>query len=381
LLIVPDPNQSPITVRVPTWFFPLLLALVVALFGGMAVFAVNAYMRIDQLQSRLAQQDQVRDVSRSREQEMRRAILSQRDEAKALKQEYTNLSQQVQSFQSNVTTEVESFQADVQAEVTRIQTGMNEIDRLMDEIRSIVGLPATPTPTPAGEIPPATPPPDEGGRPESSRPIQPPGNGLGGGEMTIPVSFDPSRVTLNRDSTLEQLRDLEAQLPAKLAELQQLKEQVAARVAQVDPAKRSNPAEIEQQLRLIDAAPKGWPVYGDLTSDFGPRWFLGRKDFHTGLDIGVWYRTPVRVTQDGEVVFAGWQRGFGWTVEVQHAMGFSTLYGHLSRYMVNVGDKVKAGDIIALTGVSGNSTGPHLHYEIRIHGIPVDPTKYVKMNK
>jgi murein DD-endopeptidase MepM/ murein hydrolase activator NlpD len=62
-------------------------------------------------------------------------------------------------------------------------------------------------------------------------------------------------------------------------------------------------------------------------------------------------------------------------------MGFSTLYGHLSRYMVNVGDKVKAGDIIALTGVSGNSTGPHLHYEIRIHGIPVDPTKYVKMNK
>jgi murein DD-endopeptidase MepM/ murein hydrolase activator NlpD len=366
---------------VPTWLFPLLLALVVVLFGGMALFAVNAYMRIGQLQTRLAQQDQVRTVNQSREEEMRHAILSQRDEAKALKQEYTNLSQQVQSFQSDVTSEVESYQTDVQAEVNRIQTGMDEIDRLMDEIRGIVGLQATPTPAPDDKTPPDTPPPGEVPRPESSRPMRQPIIGLGGGEMMIPVSLDSTNITLNRNSALEQLRDLEAQLPAKLAELQQLKEQAAARVAQVDPSKRSSPAEIEQQLRLIDAAPKGWPVQGDVTSGFGPRWFLGRKEFHTGLDIGAWYRTPVHVMQDGEVVFAGWQRGYGWTVEVKHDLGFLTLYGHLSRYMVNVGDKVKAGDIIALTGMSGNATGPHLHYEIRLNGIPIDPMKYVNMKQ
>ncbi len=375
VLIVPDPTQSPITLRVPTWLLPLLLALVVSVFGAMAIFAVNAQMRVDQLQARLDQEGEVRDVSRSREQEMRHAILSQRDESQNLKQEYANLSQQVQSYQSDVNTQVEGFQAEVQDEVTRIQTGMNEINRLMDEIRGIVGLQATPTPAPSGEAVPAEP------SPESMRQTDSAGmaDSLGGAEGNIPVRFNLTTIDLQHNSTLDQLREVEAELPAKLAELQQLKEEAAARVAQIDPARRSSPAEIEQQLRLLAVAPKGWPAYGDVTSEFGYRSWFRSSEFHTGLDIGIWYRTPVHVTEDGVVSYAGWEAGYGWTVEVRHSTGFSTLYGHLSRTLVNAGDQVAAGDTIALSGSSGRSTGPHLHYEIRLNGIPIDPAKYVNM--
>jgi murein DD-endopeptidase MepM/ murein hydrolase activator NlpD len=68
--------------------------------------------------------------------------------------------------------------------------------------------------------------------------------------------------------------------------------------------------------------------------------------------------------------------GYGWAVEIQHAEGWSTIYGHLSRYLVDVGDRVKRGQIIGLSGNSGNSTGPHVHYEIRLNGVPVDPWRY-----
>jgi murein DD-endopeptidase MepM/ murein hydrolase activator NlpD len=354
---------------------------VVALFGGLVIYTVSAQIRIGQLQARLAREDQVQDVGRSREEEMRRAILSQRAEANTLKQEYANLTQEVQSFRSDVTDQVEGFQTDVQTEVSRIQAGMDEIDRMMSEIRGIVGLEPTPTPTPetSGEAQPETPSQSESINLTLEPPPVPLRDGLGGSDILVPASLDASSITRHRISTLEELRDLEAQLPAKMAELQWLKEEVTARVEQVDASKRSSPTEIERQLRLIAAAPKGWPAFASLTSHFGWRYFGRSKDFHTGLDIGVYYRTPVHVPMDGVVGFAGWQRGYGWTVEIKHSMGFSTLYGHLSRTLVNVGDEVSAGDVIALTGSSGRSTGPHLHYEIRLNGIPIDPLKYVNM--
>jgi len=74
---------------------------------------------------------------------------------------------------------------------------------------------------------------------------------------------------------------------------------------------------------------------------------------------------------------AGWNGGLGLTVKIKHEAGYSTLYAHNSRLLVKVGDKVKARDVIALSGSSGNSTGPHLHYEIRLHGTPVDPLRYI----
>lgn len=124
-------------------------------------------------------------------------------------------------------------------------------------------------------------------------------------------------------------------------------------------------------------APRAWPLKGEVTSPFGYRTFRGELDWHTGLDLAVDLGTPVHVTQAGVVVYAGWQAGYGWCVEVGHGDGYSTLYAHLSQIKVDVGDRVAADAILALSGSSGNSTGPHLHYEVRLNGKAVNPTPYL----
>lgn len=359
LLIVPHSTQHPITIHLPTWIFPLFLLLGIVVLSGLTVLTVRHYVYVKQLEARLQEQTQYYETERAREQELRRTILTQHDQVLNLRSQFDSLYGEVEAFQSGLTAEVEEFRA-----------RLAEVDRLTEQLRLIVGLEATPTPT-------AEPGAWRAGGPNALASVE--STGRGSGNLNLRVAFAPSSLNLESDPGVEHLRTLEASLPAKMTELYQLKEQIEARVALVDQDKRSSPTEIERQLQLVDAAPKGWPAVGSITSEFGAREFLGRDDFHTGVDIGVWYRTQVRATQDGIVVAAGWQRGYGWTVEIQHEMGFSTLYAHLSRYLVEVGDEVKAGDIIALSGGSGNSTGPHLHYEIRLNGVPVDPTKYLSM--
>ena len=124
-------------------------------------------------------------------------------------------------------------------------------------------------------------------------------------------------------------------------------------------------------------APGAWPLRGETTSPFGYRTFRGELDWHTGLDLAVDLGTPVHATQAGVVVYAGWQAGYGWCVEVGHGGGYSTLYAHLSQIKVDVGDGVAANDVLALSGSSGNSTGPHLHYEVRLNGKAVNPSPYL----
>jgi murein DD-endopeptidase MepM/ murein hydrolase activator NlpD len=125
------------------------------------------------------------------------------------------------------------------------------------------------------------------------------------------------------------------------------------------------------------ARPSGRPLSGVITSTFGRRaGFWGALAFHTGLDLSVRVGTPVAVTANGTVVFAGRLPDYGTTVQVQHADGLLTLYGHLSQALVRPGQSVTQGQIIALSGNTGISTGPHLHYEIRLNGTPVDPMRY-----
>jgi murein DD-endopeptidase MepM/ murein hydrolase activator NlpD len=100
--------------------------------------------------------------------------------------------------------------------------------------------------------------------------------------------------------------------------------------------------------------------------------------FHQGLDIANEEGTSVKAPADGVVVYSGWQGSYGKLVVLDHGYGYSTRYGHLQRCLVNVGQRVKRGQVIAFLGDTGRSTAPHLHYEIRVHGIPVDPLKYLK---
>ncbi len=117
------------------------------------------------------------------------------------------------------------------------------------------------------------------------------------------------------------------------------------------------------------------PVNGPIVSGFGYRVhpIFRRVKFHYGIDIAAPYGTPIRAAGDGEVVFAGWRRAYGNTVIIDHGNGLATLYAHCSRILVTEGQRVKQGDVIALVGSTGLSTGPHLHFEVRRYGEPVNP--------
>lgn len=139
--------------------------------------------------------------------------------------------------------------------------------------------------------------------------------------------------------------------------------------------------EMQQLSKQYQASnyPSIWPVNGTITSNFGYRDnpIGGGTGFHEGVDIAVDYGTPVRVTASGKVTMAGWVDGYGNLVEVDHGGGFVTRYGHNSMLLVVVGQEVKTGDIISLAGSTGRSTGPHVHYEVRVNGTPTDPMLFL----
>ena len=123
-----------------------------------------------------------------------------------------------------------------------------------------------------------------------------------------------------------------------------------------------------------------WPAEGVLTSPFGERGHVmggGGTRFHAGIDLSVPTGTPVRAAQEGIVMFAGYNGAYGKAVKLDHLNGFSTLYAHNSRLLVHVGQSVKAGQVICLSGSTGRSTGPHLHFEVHKDGWPVDPLHHL----
>jgi len=139
--------------------------------------------------------------------------------------------------------------------------------------------------------------------------------------------------------------------------------------------------EAEQLSRTLVSVPVRMPVIGeiDLTSPFGVRMdpFLHIAAMHTGIDFRGDVGDPIRATAAGTVTAAGWSGGYGKLVEIDHGNGLATRYGHLSQIDVDVGDKVRIGQIIGRLGSTGRSTGPHLHYETRLDGEAVDPQKFL----
>jgi murein DD-endopeptidase MepM/ murein hydrolase activator NlpD len=136
---------------------------------------------------------------------------------------------------------------------------------------------------------------------------------------------------------------------------------------------------LEAQRNLLARTPNMLPVNGWISSRFGYRKspFSGRREFHKGLDIAAKNGTPVVATADGVVNFCGPKSFYGKNILINHGHGIVTSYAHLSKTLVKKGDKVKRGDTVGLVGNTGRSTGPHVHYEVRLNGIPVNPRKYV----
>ena len=136
---------------------------------------------------------------------------------------------------------------------------------------------------------------------------------------------------------------------------------------------------LKEQQTLLNFTPSVWPVRGWISSRFGYRVspFTGRRELHKGLDIVNRAGTPVVVTADGQVVFAGYKGGYGKMVIIDHGLGKVTKYGHLSKVAVRNGDLLVRGQELGLLGNTGRSTGPHLHYEVVVNGKVVNPVDYL----
>jgi len=130
-----------------------------------------------------------------------------------------------------------------------------------------------------------------------------------------------------------------------------------------------------------NSAPNLWPVEGPVTGSFGERTdpFNGEGAFHSGIDISASVGQAVVAPADGVVMYADFLGGYGRAVMIEHGHGISTRYGHLASFAVSPGQQVHRGDTIGFVGLSGRSTGPHLHYEVRINDTPVNPYKYLRL--
>ncbi len=130
-----------------------------------------------------------------------------------------------------------------------------------------------------------------------------------------------------------------------------------------------------------NSAPNLWPLEGAVTGSFGERIdpFNGEGAFHSGVDIASSYGQSVIAPADGVVIFADFLGGYGRAIVIDHGHGITTRYGHLANFAVTPGEQVNRGDTIGYVGLSGRSTGPHLHYEVRINDTPVNPHKYLRL--
>jgi murein DD-endopeptidase MepM/ murein hydrolase activator NlpD len=347
LIVPPRPERAPVSLRFPTWVLPLLLLLVLGFFLSLGYFVDSRA----NLERELAHYRTIVDLESSRQREMRDTILAQQEEAKALA-----------------------------AQVTQFQQVLAEVNQVADQVEQMMGL-TTPTPTP-------TPTPAVSLGDDESLAV--------GGQLLLsadapPAPTEMSRTTSSRgtrptmglvDENAAQIATMEAVIPLQIAHLNELIAEANKRLERIDPEKRTSKEQLERELKLLAAAPHLWPLDGEIniTSEFGYRVLEGMREFHEGIDMGVWYGTPVKATKDGTVTFAGWNSGYGWTVEIRHEEGFATAYSHNSRLLVKKGAEVKAGDTIALSGSTGRSTGPHVHYEILLDGKPVDPMKYLGLD-
>jgi murein DD-endopeptidase MepM/ murein hydrolase activator NlpD len=178
------------------------------------------------------------------------------------------------------------------------------------------------------------------------------------------------------DSPVASGAGTDADYQASVDEFSYLQKNVTA-VAMSAGGTRLLPAD---QLSSLGIVPTLWPVIGEITGHFGERMdpFSGEGAFHPGLDIASHYGDAIHATGDGVVIEADERSGYGRFIVIDHGFGVSTCYGHLSGFNVQVGMHVRAGDVIGFEGDSGRSTGPHLHYEVRIYNTPVNPWRYLR---
>lgn len=198
------------------------------------------------------------------------------------------------------------------------------------------------------------------------------------------LEVDQARADDHRSTVAALREELSRELSLQVELLAQVNEEIIdheGRVAALEAESEELEREIlRRQIREGRAPGRlAWPVSGVLTSPFGMRIHpvLGGRRMHNGIDVGLPAGSPIHAAANGRVILVEWRSGYGRTVVLDHGGGLSTLYAHQSAYAVSVGDRVLAGDVIGYIGCTGYCTGPHLHFEVREVGAPVDPMKYL----
>jgi murein DD-endopeptidase MepM/ murein hydrolase activator NlpD len=195
------------------------------------------------------------------------------------------------------------------------------------------------------------------------------------------VAVRVQQVRQLRDQLVSNKGQLEAAREQKKVSLDSLSAQERAdaeeidglQAASADLAAKIRAAQAHSTVQNVSGAGFIWPVNAPITSPFGWRW--GR--LHEGLDLGAAYGAPIAAAAAGVVIYAGWESGYGNLTVIDHGGGLATAYGHQSRIAVSVGQSVSQGEIIGYVGSTGHSTGPHLHFEVRVDGQAVDPLGYL----
>jgi murein DD-endopeptidase MepM/ murein hydrolase activator NlpD len=208
------------------------------------------------------------------------------------------------------------------------------------------------------------------------------------------INARAAQVRETRSALLSARDSLSATKQDKLVALSALSEKERADAAEIDALRQSS-AQLGAQIRAAqarnassssssvggsasaDVTPSSsgmvWPVSASITSPFGWRW--GRM--HEGIDLGAAYGSPIRAAASGTVIYCGWEGGYGNLTVIDHGGGVATAYGHQSSIAVSCGQSVSQGQVIGYVGSTGHSTGPHLHFEVRVNGNPVDPLGYL----
>jgi murein DD-endopeptidase MepM/ murein hydrolase activator NlpD len=195
------------------------------------------------------------------------------------------------------------------------------------------------------------------------------------------VAVRVHQVRVLRDELIASKGELEETRGRKKASLASLTAEERAEAEEIDSlvavsgelAAKIQAAQAQSTDRIPSAAGLIWPVNASITSPFGWRW--GRM--HQGIDLGAAYGAPIAAAAAGTVIYAGWLGGYGNLTVIDHGGGLATAYGHQSRIAVGLGQQVAQGEIIGYIGSTGHSTGPHLHFEVRVNGQPVDPLGYL----
>jgi murein DD-endopeptidase MepM/ murein hydrolase activator NlpD len=190
---------------------------------------------------------------------------------------------------------------------------------------------------------------------------------------TAEVRAEKERLLIS-EKGLGQLKGRKRQ---QLASVQESKAEYLHEVAGLQASSARVTAQLQTASSSYSSTPSSsgliWPVNGPVVSGFGMRW--GRM--HEGIDIGVGYGTPIHAAASGTVVFSGWMSGYGNFVIIDHGGGMATAYGHQSSIAAGNGQSVSQGQVIGYVGCTGHCFGPHLHFEVRINGSPVDPLGYL----